>query len=333
VLRPAAIREEAVSNQQNMRMLVPHLLLVLALAACGREASQAVTPSSGSSATFVQIVAGEALILGHVVPLTDAISDLQINRVKMLLEAGADPNVREENATSWPPLAFAMRGSASTEGMSESDHNAMREIMNLLLAHGADPNIRWCDADRTPCNERTGVTPLMYAASLGNDEFTDILLKKGADPSLRDWNGLTAADYSGTKPSRRPASWCLAPILKKLPGDYAPQPILDDARWFVNPAYLERQRAPDDAAIIEALTSSTDRSVVIVKDERVCEAAAVAYARYRMMEPSEPKPRPVVPVAVVRAGPAWIVDDQADGGGRGIFDKSWRILGWWAPPD
>ena len=101
----------------------------------------------------------------------------------------------------------------------------------------------------------------------------------------------------------------------------------------MNPEYLEQQRAPDDAAIIEALTSSTDRSVEIVKDQRVCEAAAVAYARYRMVEPFPLKPRPVVPVAVVRAGPAWMVDDQADGGGRGIFDRSWRILAWWAPPD
>jgi hypothetical protein len=286
----------------------------------------------------VQVVAGEALIIGHVLPLTDAISELQTNRVKTLLEAGADPNVREENATSWPPLAFAMRGMAMTYETSEDEYNARRKIMELLLAHGADANIRWCDseADRPKCNERNGLTPLMYAATLGYQEFTDILLKRGADPSLRDWNGLTAADYWGVKPSKRPASWCLAPILKRLPGDYAPQPILEDARWLVDPDYLEQLQAVNDAedgGMREALTSNTDRSVEIVKDQNVCEAAAVAYARHRIMEQSEPKPRPVVPVAVVRAGPAWIVDDQADGGGRGIFDRSWRILAWWAPPD
>ena len=55
-------------------------------------------------------MAGEALIIGHVLPLTDAISDLQTNRVKALLEGGADPNVREEDATSWPPLALRDAG-------------------------------------------------------------------------------------------------------------------------------------------------------------------------------------------------------------------------------
>ena len=48
-------------------------------------------------------------LIGHLLTLTDAISNLQLNRVKTLLESGADPNVREENATSWPPLALAMR--------------------------------------------------------------------------------------------------------------------------------------------------------------------------------------------------------------------------------
>jgi hypothetical protein len=278
-------------------------------------------------------VAGEPLLIGHVLPLTEAISELQANRVKALLEAGADPNVREEDATSWPPLAFAMRGKAMTYETSEHEYQDRLEMMESLLTHGADANIRWCDSDRPKCNERNGLTPLMYAATLGYQEFSDLLMKHGADASLRDWNGLTAADYWGFKPSKRPASWCLSPILKQLPGDYAPQPILDDARWFVDPEYIEQARVGGSKEIVAALSSTTDRSVEIVRDQRVCEAAAVAYARHRIMEHAEPKPRPVVPVTVVRAGPAWIVDDQADGGGRGVFDASWRILGWWTPPD
>jgi hypothetical protein len=266
-------------------------------------------------------------IVGYRFPLTAAVSDLRTNRVKALLEAGADPNVREEDGTSWPPLALAMKGRGLYE-TSEREFNARPEIMELLLARGADPNIRWCDSDRPQCNERTGVTPLMYAATLGYENFSELLLKHGADPSLRDWNGLTAADYWGVK-NKRPASWCLVPLTKQSPEPFAPSPITADARSLVDPEYVE-QGAPE---ILKELSSTTDRLMETVKDQRICEAAAVAYARHRVMEQSEPKPRPVVPVAVVRAGPLWVVDDQADGGGKGIFNRSWRILAWFEPPD
>ena len=303
------------------------MLLSLPLTGCGRQPAQSSHPAS-SPRVLTQVVAipdGEYLV-GHRLPLTAAVSNLHPSRVKALLEGGADPNVREDDGTSWPPLALAMRGRAMTF------EDAQLEIMGILLAHGADANIRWCDSDRPPCDERTGVTPLMYAATLGYDEFTDILLKHGADKSLRDWRGFTAADYWGVK-LERPASWCLAPILEKSPGPFAQQPILDDARWLMDPEYIEQARLGDLKEMLEALRSNTDRSVEIVKDQSVCEAAAVAYARHRVMEQSEPAPRPVVPVAVVRAGPLWVVDDQVDGGGRGIFNKSWRIAAWFEPPD
>ena len=125
----------------------------------------------------------------------------------------------------------------------------------------------------------------------------------------------------------------LAPITKKSSEPYAPSLITDDARWLINPEYLEQARIGGDTEIVEALTSTTDRSLETIKDPRICEAAAVAYARHRMMEQSEPQPRPVVPVAVVRAGPMCLVDYQAAGGGKGIFDVSWRLLGWWGQPD
>ena len=280
---------------------------------------------------FVQVLTPPGpLFIGSVVPLTAALSDLQPKRVKALLEGGADPNVREEDATSWPPLAFAIRGSSGFEP-SEAEYMARLEMVDILLAHKADPNIRWCnDEDQPPCNERNGITPLMWAAILGDEEFTDRLLRHGADSSLRDWRGLTAADYWGVKPPKRPSSWCLAPRLKEPRGPYSPSPILEDAHLLVDPKYLEQA----DVEIREALSVTTDRSVETVKDQRVCEAAAVAYARRRPVDGLwRTDPRPVVPVMVVRAGPLWLVDDQADGGGRGIFDRLWRLLAWFEPPD
>ena len=198
--------------------------------------------------------------------------------------------------------------------------------MELLLARGADADIRWCDSDRPQCNERTGVTPLMYAATLGAEEFASMLLKHGADPSLRDWNGLTAEDYWGVKPNPLFSSWCLVPIVNRSPGPIPQSPINEDARLLL---FEER----DEPQILKELSSTTDRSIATVTDQRVCEPAALAYARYRVMEATEPKPRPIVPVAVVRAGPLYLVDDQADGGGRGVFNRSWRILAWFDPPD
>ena len=97
----------------------------------------------------------------------------------------------------------------------------------------------------------------------------------------------------------------------------------------MNPEYIEHA-AP---GILEALRSTSDRAVETIEDQGMCEAAAMAYARHRIMEQHQPVPRPVRPVAVVRAGPLWLVDDQADGGGRGIFDASWRLLAWFGPPD
>ena len=93
--------------------------------------SQAVPPSprSSSAEVFIQVVAGESLVIGHGLPLTDAVSNLQTKRVKALLEAGADANVREENATSWPPIAFAMKGEAPSD--QPYDPNAQRDTLEL----------------------------------------------------------------------------------------------------------------------------------------------------------------------------------------------------------
>jgi ankyrin repeat protein len=44
-----------------------------------------------------------------------------------------------------------------------------------------------------------GRTPLMIAAGLGHDEVVDLLLGRGADRTLRDKGGQTAADLAPTE--------------------------------------------------------------------------------------------------------------------------------------
>jgi ankyrin repeat protein len=116
--------------------------------------------------------------------------------VRAVLGVGADPNERVSPGNDWTPLKVAV-------DVWDAD------IADMLLAGGADPNARWCTAAvsdrRGPgtiyrmiegCASTTGMTALMQAASFGRDEVVSVLLKHGANPSLRDWQSRTAADHA-----------------------------------------------------------------------------------------------------------------------------------------
>ena len=97
-------------------------------------------------------------------PLYSAAINGHNNVVKILLEAGADPNREDEdrkNALYWPAL------------------NGNTVMVKLLLDAGASPNEYG----------RTGRTPLHVAASNGNTETVKTLLDAGADPNREDIDG------------------------------------------------------------------------------------------------------------------------------------------------
>jgi ankyrin repeat protein len=77
------------------------------------------------------------------------------------------------NRPGWTPLHYA----------AASGDN---EIARLLLAHGAR-----IDAESSPASGR--YTPLMMAAREGQQDTALFLLKQGADPLLKNSEGLTAA--------------------------------------------------------------------------------------------------------------------------------------------
>jgi len=105
--------------------------------------------------------------------LFDAVETGDLAEVKRLVVGcGVDPNVREDDYGATPLDAVAEYGYS--------------EIVEFLLEHGADPNIR----------DKYGSTPLLYAAMFGNSKVVEVLLEHGADPNIRNKNGFTPLHYA-----------------------------------------------------------------------------------------------------------------------------------------
>ena len=99
----------------------------------------------------------------------------QAQLLDTLFKYKANPNIVDNLGNT--PLYYAVRFSNGTHLME----------LNRLLKGGANPNIQNLE----------GRTPLMLACQLdGGNEVIVALLNAGADPSLRDYSGKTAIDYT-----------------------------------------------------------------------------------------------------------------------------------------
>jgi ankyrin repeat protein len=146
--------------------------------------------------------------------LDDAVLADDVDRVRALLEAGADPNARTGTRGDHFPLQWTIdypRG-------IRSDHSD--EIVSLLLAHRADPNMRWCPFEsRGPyehfrsCSSNEGHTLLIAAAIRDRVAVAYRLLDAGADPWLEDWSGQSALDYTHSEPM----FWLIAATMFRNP--------------------------------------------------------------------------------------------------------------------
>lgn len=143
-------------------------------------------------------------------PLARAASRADAEMVRMLIEAGADPNGRN----AYDDTAFMLVGDfRSRSGQPEANIPVIRVY---LLEHGTDPNqdnesgasafmgvaslgdvpmLDLCLQHGGLINRQSkkiGYTPLMSAAQFGQAESVRWLLAHGADAGLRDVAGRTA---------------------------------------------------------------------------------------------------------------------------------------------
>ena len=143
-------------------------------------------------------------------PLMVAVGRGNTEIMKLLLAAGAD--VKTVHRTGDQALMMAARQRSYRTPAAEPN----AEVVELLLAHGADPNARG-DWKRTAlmhantaakvklllakgaeidAQDEYGQTALMHAAERGNAGVASALLDGGASVNLTDNKGLTALLYS-----------------------------------------------------------------------------------------------------------------------------------------
>jgi ankyrin repeat protein len=108
------------------------------------------------------------------VPVWLSIQKGDVETLKTQLDAGLDVNTRHSNG--YPMLHYA------------TDRSQL-EVAKLLLDHGADINLK---TTRSP-----SLTPLDLAWKKRNDEFIDLLIKRG-----------DASRICTKRPNRTTSSWC-----------------------------------------------------------------------------------------------------------------------------
>lgn len=137
---------------------------------------------------------------GVAAPLHDAVGSGEVEQTRSLLNAGADPDARNDNGET--PLNLAVLGGhqsvalllleagASVDARNRGGFTPLHaaayagatEIASTLLDRGADINDK---------RNTAGVTPLSIAAEQGYVDVAKVLIERGAEIELAEQNGYT----------------------------------------------------------------------------------------------------------------------------------------------
>ena len=107
---------------------------------------------------------------------------VSLRMVRLLLERGADPNVSTRDGYG-TPLHWAVHPRFAGEPLVDGNRGDMAAV---LVKAGGDPNMP----------NRSGQTPLHFAAQLGDALAVGSMLERDGDPNYADNDGLTALHYA-----------------------------------------------------------------------------------------------------------------------------------------
>lgn len=142
-------------------------------------------------------------LYGRDIALLLACASGDVADFQLALALGANPNARTSNGTTalmlaadshWIFVYDLLNQGADVNSRNRDGETALYravrvgdvDAVDMLLKHGADPNIRV---------SRFGVTPLMIAARDGRVGIVKLLLDHGADPTIKDTRGFTVLQF------------------------------------------------------------------------------------------------------------------------------------------
>ncbi len=116
-----------------------------------------------------EVMGGAMISVEYSSPLSSAIADEDVDKVRELLAKGAKVNAKEEDYNKITPLFVAVE-------------TGNIDVVQMLLAHGARPNAR----------DDSKQTPLWRLDDDATTELVSMLLRSGAKANLTDGEGGTA---------------------------------------------------------------------------------------------------------------------------------------------
>jgi ankyrin repeat protein len=135
-------------------------------------------------------------------PLLVATVRGQVPLALYLLDHGADPNILDAGFTPlhWASTEWESFTANRVYGLIDAmggipDRQAKLQLVNALLAHGANPNLRMTKPQPSIAGgyeDTVGATPFLLASSVDDLELMRILLKAGADPKQGTATNATA---------------------------------------------------------------------------------------------------------------------------------------------